>query len=542
MKLNTRQTLLATAVSLTLSPAMAGIVDNTNNNPGTFGDCTNTVAPLLGDLVTCVGAWNLGNVDVKVIRLLDGTVLGTVDGDGNYPQMILGDSFVSEIKNGNGTVMGKLTGKDWPVGEPTGIKAVNGDIPKNKDEDGSPINCLINTGYIEPDTLDLSVTSTPKPVVCTSGFQTHKRFKVAMQPAVVDADGGEGNPIDLVFNSTDDGDGKIGADNRYQVFSKINNYTDMRLSGFKVQVGTTDANGDFVPASTSANGQLFITVGRGEEVPDADTTDNGVDDLFDLEDMANFSAGLFGKADGNHHLFDGFFAVSRAHFETVGQACASGAACSDVTVDITIATHTSDVEASDTIDVAGLSQEYTSLFGDWLPSKWAPEGIFYDHDSNPLTDPQLVAWWNGTTWLKGQADAFAEATPEELAAWATNPLYEKDVIEDLLNVGVNYIVNVGDIHPDVDATDLGSGTFTVRIIPVVAADQTAPAWADSPAPSLDTYVPPAPVAPTTPVATDDDGDGGCVQNPNAPFNPTMPLLTLAAMGGLFWRLRRKRMN
>ncbi len=45
-------------------------------------------------------------------------------------------------------IMARLSGKDWPVGEPTGIKAVIGDTKTNN---GKPQNCLINTSYLGDD-------------------------------------------------------------------------------------------------------------------------------------------------------------------------------------------------------------------------------------------------------------------------------------------------------------------------------------------------------------------------------------------------------
>ena len=44
--------------------------------------------------------------------------------------------------------MAKVTGKVWPVGEPTGIKAVNGDT---QTKNGKPQNCLINSAYLGAD-------------------------------------------------------------------------------------------------------------------------------------------------------------------------------------------------------------------------------------------------------------------------------------------------------------------------------------------------------------------------------------------------------
>ncbi|HQS03729.1 MAG TPA: hypothetical protein PK693_11190 [Halothiobacillus sp.] len=148
----------------------------------------------------CVGAWNLGNVQVDLIRVLDGSVFDATFNEttGVYGSMTVGDSFVSNVYNdtSNTSLMAKLSGKVWPIGEPTGIKAVNNDPSVNN---GKPANCLINTAYLAGFYLD---SATPKPVVCSSPFQSHKRFKVALQPATVDGvTSGDGKPVDLVFNA-----------------------------------------------------------------------------------------------------------------------------------------------------------------------------------------------------------------------------------------------------------------------------------------------------------------------------------------------------
>ncbi len=69
-----------------------------------------------------------------------------------------------------------------------------------------------------------------------------------MLPTTVASSTGEnryGKPIDLVFNldTCDTNDTARG----YQVFQKINNYTGMRLDGYKVEV--LDENGTEVNAS-----------------------------------------------------------------------------------------------------------------------------------------------------------------------------------------------------------------------------------------------------------------------------------------------------
>ena len=40
-----------------------------------------------------------------------------------------------------------------------------------------------------------------------------------------------------------------------------------------------------------------------------------------------------------------------------------------------------------------LDGNYEDLFGDWLPSKWQPMGIFSSDASDLTTDNELLAFW-----------------------------------------------------------------------------------------------------------------------------------------------------
>ncbi len=296
----------------------------------------------------------------------------------------------------------------------------------------------------------------------------------------------------------------------YQVFSKINNYTGKRLAGYKVEVGVGLGANFKTATDLGISDQLYLSLGIGEG-----TTGSGggitPSDIFEPDGLATFSHGLFGAPDSNFTTY-GFFATSTAYFP-VAQTCTTGG--SDVACPNSVVVPSgASVPASDTIFSSGpLSTNYTSLFGDWLPSVWAPEGIFYDDDNDPTTDPVLVAWWNGTAWLKGQADNFAPVSAAELEAWAANPLYAEDVIEDVLNLGPNYIVHVGDVNGALGSAGFtGSANITVRIIPVVAADQTQPAWVGTtPAPLVITPPPvvtPPVVIPAPVVAAPAPSSGG----------------------------------
>lgn len=548
--MGTKQTLIwrASAVSLAIAGMLmagnlcAGVINNSNPDTasGAFrGDCGTVGAPSV-----CVGAWNLGNVEVKLLRLIDGTQFGTFsEVTGNYTPMVVGDSFASFISDGDNAskLMGKVSGKVWPVGEPTGIKAVTGDTKASK---GKPQNCLINTSFlgVKDSTSLLSAyldTAHPEPVICSSNFQTHKRFKVAMLPGTVDgvADGAVGAGIDMVFNVTDGGGLKP-----YQVFSKINNYTGKRLKGYKIVVGRGLGTAFQSASDLGIADKLHISLGVSEGATGSaqNPTYNGFN-LFDNDGLATFSHGLFGSPD-EHFDVNGFFDTRTAGFD-VEQICTAALTGSPVTCPTGysgpngIAT----LINSDTIySTTTLQSNYAAQFGDWLPSIWQPKGIFFDDDGDPTTDAKLTAWWDGTAWRKNNDSGFAVVSATELNTWAANPLYAADDIEDVLNLGINYIVKVGDINQITN----GGTDFTVRIIPIVADTQVAPAWmvAGAEAPPLVAVPTVTPVTPVTPVApVVSSGGGGCTTaTGDTPTDPVLPILAALGLIGLgVRRLRRQ---
>jgi hypothetical protein len=179
-------------------------------------------------------------------------------------------------------------------------------------------------------------------------------------------------------------------------------------------------------------------------------------------------------------------------------------------------------------------------FGKWLPFGWHPKGIFWDFDNDPTTDADLLAWWNGSQWLKNYDSGFTPATAAELAAWGSDKscgtasapysCYAIDDIEDAVNLGINYILKVGDGIP--------GGKFTVRIIPVPApdAEQIPPAYVNTPPAALPT-TPPAETTPTptVPVTSSGGGGGGCAIGNDGRFDPTLPAMLFAGLGFLGWR-------
>ena len=218
-----------------------------------------------------------------------------------------------------------------------------------------------------------------------------------------------------------------------------------RLDDYKVEV--LDENGTKNPA-------LALSLGIGEN-PDKDGNPG---DIFDFDTMANFSHGLWGPVD-THFANPGFFDGTRAYYKV-------GLTDNNQTI-----SHVGSMSGGN----------YQELFGNWLTNAWALTGVFYDDDMNPVTDAKLVAFWGdpqhtGTNaWHKGKTANWAVASETDLLIWS-GEWYGLDKVEDVLNLGVNYIVNVG------DNTAIGS-KFTIRITPHIDTNQTEPFHVAPPAPT-----------------------------------------------------------
>ncbi len=103
---------------------------------GATGAASLTVASTASAGIIPESGWNLDNVTVT----LDGTestfdpitgdyLFGPIDSDYSYQADVYNDY------NGDGEVMGIVLAKDWPIGEPPGIKIVNddgGNIPDGR--------------------------------------------------------------------------------------------------------------------------------------------------------------------------------------------------------------------------------------------------------------------------------------------------------------------------------------------------------------------------------------------------------------------------
>ncbi len=384
------------------------------------------------------GGWNFDNVKI-IVNGTQGEVnsleLSWFDeSNGAYNFGLDSDfTYTGHVNDGSSVDMGVVLAKDWPVGEPSGIKIVNDDtavkFPK-------PQNCIMATSYLVDHFLD---SADPQQVPCSGPFQSHKRYKLAMLPTTVDGFGSES--VDLVFNVEAD------LTRDYQVFQKINNWTDGRLEGFTIQVGFGVGAAFQTAANAGVLDELHLTVPS---------------DIWAPTQLANFSEGLFGPYDDHTESIGFFDPVKRAGF-LINEY---GIGVQPLTDTLT-ATETL---GSDYAEIPPGSGE-TDQFGPWLPNSMLPYGIFFDDDGNPETDAELLAWygWNPTLsalgWMGGSQNsdgAFSAIPDAEITLMGQNLSYTMGVIDDLVNVGLNYIVTVGDVS---EFPTAANGTFTIRITP-----------------------------------------------------------------------------
>lgn len=214
--------------------------------------------------------------------------------------------------------------------------------------------------------------------------------------------------------------------------------------------------------------------------------------LFEEDGLATFSHGLFGAPD-KHFTSNGFF-DSRAAGFNVGQSCSEG------------------VCSSYPNPFAGGAPLLNS---DTLAATTALPSNYHGPAAAPLSAPLFGDWLPGSG--------------AEFNAWAAHPRYAVDDIEDVVNLGVNYIVKVGD---DIDNDPITTGAdFTIRIIPVVADVQEVPAYVGTT---------PTPLV-ATPAAPGGGSCGGCAAaSGRVPLHPTLLAWVVLALYGLGRRRARRR--
>ena len=389
------------------------------------------------------GGWNLENVEIIVNGtqgpIGDFTSSWYDENTGAYVFASDSDNtYAGNVSDNSGTVTGYVLAKDYPVGEPSGIKIVNDDSGVKAPK---PNNCIMATSYLADHFLD---SAEPQQVTCSSPFQSHKRYKLAMLPSTVDGLGVDGlgsDSVDLVFNV----EGEDGSRD-YQVFQKINNWTDGRLEGFSVQVGF-------------GVGDTFQTTAEAG-VPLDNLNISVPSEIWDATQLATFSAGLFGPEDKHTGKLGFFDPTTRAGYR-INEYVADGA--QDLTDTLT-ATETLGSDYNEVPAGAAIANQ----FGPWLPNTMLPSGVFFDDDGNPETDAELLAWYgyNPATaalgWMGGSQDpegAFRDIPDSEIQTMGENLSYTMDLIDDLVNVGISYVVTIGDV------TSFPGTTSTIRVTP-----------------------------------------------------------------------------
>ncbi|MCE5974298.1 choice-of-anchor F family protein [Sinirhodobacter sp. WL0062] len=268
-------------------------------------------------------------------------------------------------------------------------------------------------------------------ILCTAQQGAGKRIKTRLT-------GKDGMDIRL---STQPSEGIT----EYFLYGKTSNLTGARITGFTIEFGT----------------------GTGADFVAIDPSDPATAALFDpdFNPYANLPDGLFGDG-GQEGTGIGFFDASGA--------------------DMTVET------VNPALNLSALSNAtHTTYFGDaLLDNSMVPDAYFWDVTGTEIEsdEPVLVAWHNLSegAWLYGnlgleQGDldlrlaALADslgvsvealaytpggALPEEVVALMEgNALFEVDIIEDLRNLNLNFMIDLGDV---------AGNEVTLRLTPIFA--------------------------------------------------------------------------
>ncbi|MBI5557156.1 MAG: choice-of-anchor F family protein [Deltaproteobacteria bacterium] len=374
------------------------------------------------------------------------------------------------IYNPGGALVGAMTWKERDTQGP-GLSIVN-------DDDITHENCIMSTGWnpdstvvLDPYGNDITEMSDWWGIdkkQCSDPFQSSKRFKLVSYE--LDA------PVDLTFNVQNNGANEV-----YRLLMKYGNQTGSRVTGFTMQLGFLDANGNFTEAGLADP----VSFAPRSGVPYSYTVPSTSTILKQGELDALQAHGLFGAPDQHHTTYGYFNPYVRATFLMTAYK-----------------TH---IVASD------LSPVHTDLFGEWLPSNHLKGGLYFDADNIIYTDNILMAnctgnfdeeagqsgiatgecnqacadnlgcdapWvtyrqsvnitmngdgtWNIPAVVGADVRQPVALTATELAAIKANPAWAPADIDDLANVNINAFVNIG---------DLPSGNFTLRLTPTFAASE-----------------------------------------------------------------------
>ena len=328
--------------------------------------------------------------------------------------------------------------------------------------DPSPVAGPAGDGYIFADPAEGVITPGVQAITLEPGAEYPNTSNpsgiqnclMAANPDIqCDADPGSGKRIKSRLTGPSGMDVRLttqstGDVTEYYTYGKTSNLSGARIIGFQLELGT----------------------GIGEDFSAFATTDPTNAALFDTEFTGgnfNLPDGLFGDGgqEGDTGFFDG---TSKAFMST-------------------------DALEATLIELGAITNNatYTALFGSGLlDNTQIPDGLFFDMSSyDPDADePALIAWHNvstgtwtyGTLGLPGAeldekladiADSLGvdvadlsytadAAVPDEIvAAMQSNGLYSVDIIEDLRNLNLNFVIELGDV---------AGGEVTLRLVPVFA--------------------------------------------------------------------------
>ena len=355
---------------------------------------------------------------------------------------------------------GAMTWKERDTQGP-GLSIVN-------DDDVKRTNCIMSAGWNPDSTPDATQASDWWGVdlkQCSDPFQSSKRFK--MVSYVVDG------PADLTFNL--DGSGTTDV---YRLLMKYGNHTGSRITGFTMQLGFKDANGNFREANPGEG--LAFSLKKGNTFSNDAPTPSTLANQGELD--ALMAHGLFGAPD-KHHTTSGYFnPYVRANFG---------------------------LSAGETyIETTGLAAVHRDLFGEWLPGDQMKGAMYFDDDGIIYTDNVLMASCPGNFdeeagqtgvpsaecdqactdnlgcdagWItyRESADVIDNGdgtyiipspvgtdvrapiaiTAEQIAAWKADPKWSPGDIDDLANVNINAYVSLSSTAP----------SFTIRVTPTFDA-------------------------------------------------------------------------
>ncbi len=351
-------------------------------------------------------------------------------------------TYTSTIYKADGTTNGLVAFKygEFDV-HPPGLKVVNGD-----DKNGT--NCIMTTGLNHGDLSDKQ---------CSDPLQFSKRVKLKNTVSA---------PLEVDFDIL-----SSGPTTSYRMFQKLTDGTEFdRWSGFTIELGTRDVDGNFVP---SVNGDgLGFSDNQGNMWATTVTTDSQKELIF----SGTFAQGLAGPAD-KYHPEPGYFNPNERMIFSMAAN-------------------------ENTITSTGNSASYTNVFGPWVNSAAAPIAVFWDDDGDINTDNHLMGncadsanpvhvgthsgdditglscdgiWVNHrdpsdpgmpvplgdleTAMGQPVYNSITAAIAAVEAGLETNPMY-MDYIEDAANLGLTFWITVDD-------TFVGDN-MVLRYTPVVA--------------------------------------------------------------------------